>query len=181
MPSILFSHTNFPAQFGAFGTWLAEQGWDVWFATARADASAPPGCRMFYFEAREAPADSVHADMHVLDRALRTASGFALSAEISQANGFMPDIVVAHSGWGAGTYARAVWPEARFIAYAEWWYAHPSPDIAPEEPDLESDVHLRAHALGKNAPVLLDLAKPTPFCVQPGFRPRSFHRGYGNE
>ena len=174
MPSILFSHTNFPAQFGAFGTWLAEEGWDVWFATARTDASAPPGCRMFHFEAREEPTDSMHSGAHFLDQALQTANGFTLSAEISRANGFIPDIVVAHSGWGAGTYARAVWPEARFIAYAEWWYAHPSPDIAPEETDLGSDVHLRAHALGKNAPVLLDLAEADAILCPTRFQAAQF-------
>ena len=35
---ILFAHKNFPAQFGAFGEWLAGQGWEVVFLTQRAGA-----------------------------------------------------------------------------------------------------------------------------------------------
>ncbi|MEM7238825.1 MAG: glycosyltransferase [Pseudomonadota bacterium] len=174
MPSILFSHTSFPAQFGAFGTWLAEEGWDVWFATARADASAPPGCRMFTFEAQVEPPDGTLADAGPLEQALCNARGFARSAEATRAEGCIPDLVVAHTGWGAGTYARAVWPETRFIAYAEWWYAHPSPDITPEEPDLESDVRLRARALSKNAPVLLDLAEADAILCPTRFQAAQF-------
>ena len=45
---ILFAHKNFPAQFGAFGEWLAGQGWEVAFLTQRAGAAsaAYPGRRL---------------------------------------------------------------------------------------------------------------------------------------
>ncbi|MEM7212029.1 MAG: glycosyltransferase [Pseudomonadota bacterium] len=174
MPSVLFSHTNFPAQFGAFGAWLAEEGWDVRFATARADASAPPGCRMFHFEAEVGVPDDMDSDGAPLEQALRNARGFEMSAEAARSEGYIPDLVVAHSGWGAGTYARAVWPETKFVAYVEWWYAHPSPDVTPEEPDLKSDVRLRARALSKNAPVLLDLAEADAILCPTRFQAAQF-------
>ncbi len=105
---VLFTHTNFPAQFGAFGAWLATRGWDVIFATGRRDARPPSRCRMFRFRADEAPPPSVHRHAAPLDRALRTAEAFAVTAKRAQTLGIEPDVIVAHSGWGAGTYAKAI-------------------------------------------------------------------------
>ena len=38
---IVFAHKNFPAQFGAFGEWLAGEGREVVFLTQRAGAAHP--------------------------------------------------------------------------------------------------------------------------------------------
>lgn len=156
---ILFSHTNFPGQFGAFGAWLASQGWDVVFATGRKDAAPPKGTRLFRFEAAADGAPETHRHARGYDRALRTAESFAAAAMRARAQGVAPDVIVAHSGWGAGTYAKAVWPEARFVAYVEWWYAHPRPDVLPDEPPPSCEVALRARAAARNAPMLADLAQ----------------------
>lgn len=156
---ILFAHNNFPAQFGAFGGWLAEQGWDVVFATARRDARPPSRTRLFHFDAAENGAPQTHRHARPLDRALRTAEHFAAAALRARASGVSPQVVVSHSGWGAGTYAKAVWPQARFVPYVEWWYAHPRSDVLPGEPPPTCDAALRARAASRNAPMLLDLAQ----------------------
>lgn len=155
---ILFAHTNFPAQFGAFGAWLATQGWDVVFATARSGAEPPAGCRMLRFQTARDGAPETHRHGRGLDRALRTAESFAVVAAKARQSGLAPDVVVAHSGWGAGTYAKAVWPEARFAPYVEWWYRHPRADAHPAEPDPADPAATRARAVSRNAPMLLDLA-----------------------
>ncbi|MFW5680991.1 MAG: glycosyltransferase, partial [Pseudomonadota bacterium] len=155
---ILFTHTNFPGQFGPFGAWLAERGWDVLFATGREDAQPPARCRMFHFPCGQAAAET-HRHAHGLDRALRTAEAFAIVAKRVRERGIVPDVVVAHGGWGAGTYAKAVWPETCFVTYAEWWYRHPRADVHPAEPPPRDPVAERARALAANAPMLLDLAQ----------------------
>lgn len=155
---ILFCHTNFPAQFGVFGMWLAQQGWDVMFATARTEAKAPPGCRMFKFKSVEKGADATHRHARLLDRAVTTAEGFAAAAISVREQGYEPDIVVAHSGWGAGTYAKAVWPDAKFVPYLEWWYKYPRVDIHPEDKVPSDPSGMRANALTRNAPMLIDIA-----------------------
>ena len=156
---ILFCHTNFPAQFGIFGMWLAKsRGWDVTFATARADASPPQGCRMIKFKSVEKGAPETHRHARLLDRAVTTAEGFAAAAISAREKGYEPDIVVAHSGWGAGTYAKAVWPTAKFVPYLEWWYSHPRIDVHPDDTFPSDTSGLRANALTRNAPVLVDFA-----------------------
>lgn len=156
---ILFAHTNHPAQFGAFGAWLAARGWDVVFATARSGARPPPGARMFRFEAATSGAPETHRHARSLDRALRTAESFAAAAMRARDQGFTPDVVVAHSGWGAGSYAKAVWPASRFVPYVEWWYAYPRADILPGDPPPTCETASRAQATARNAPMLLDLAQ----------------------
>lgn len=36
--------------------------------------------------------------------------------------GFYPDVIYAHPGWGGSTYAPDIFPEAGYIAYCEWFY-----------------------------------------------------------
>ena len=52
------------------------------------------------------------------------------SALAARRDGYRPDIIVAHSGWGAGMFAKDVFPEAAFVAYCEWWYRYPAADVA---------------------------------------------------
>ncbi|MEL6264349.1 MAG: glycosyltransferase [Pseudomonadota bacterium] len=154
---ILFSHQNYPAQFGAFGAWLATRGWDVTFATAKEGAEPPRGCRMIRMAPHRSVTEGVHRFASGHEQAMINAQGFANAAIRAREMGFVPDIVVAHSGWGSGTFAKAVWPETRFVAYAEWWYRYPPVDDlgTPPRSTLED---ARAHALARNAPLLLDLA-----------------------
>jgi hypothetical protein len=87
---ILFAHTNFPAQFGAFGAWLGEQGWDVAFATARADARPPRRTRMFRFIEQVDGSPQTHRHARPLDRALRNAENFAAAALKARDQGLDP-------------------------------------------------------------------------------------------
>jgi glycosyltransferase involved in cell wall biosynthesis len=39
-----------------------------------------------------------------------------------KSHGFMPDVIYGHSGWGSTWFIKDVFPEARFMAYYEWYY-----------------------------------------------------------
>lgn len=172
---ILFCHTNFPGQFGPFGAWLARQGWQVTFATARADAEPPAGTSLFRF-AQGAPATATHRHARPLDQALHTAESFAVAARQAREAGILPEIVVAHSGWGAGTYARAVWPDAAFVPYVEWWYRYPRVDVLPDERPPSDPTAVAARALARNAPMLLDLAEADAAICPTNFQAAQFPR-----
>ena len=157
MPSILFSHQNFPAQFGAFGAYLAKRGWDVTFAAATVNGQVPEGCRMLRMKPHREPSDKTHRYARALDKAMINGQGFANAAISAAQQGLKPDIVVAHSGWGSGTFAKSVWPDCRFVAYTEWFYRWPPIDQT-EKPDQSRAEDGRAFALARNAPMLLDIA-----------------------
>ena len=160
-PRILFIHDNFPAQFGALGQWLAAQGWDVAFATAARTATSRT-MRILPYAPHRAPSRETHPYAQPMDRAAITAQAFVRTALAARRDGYRPDVIVAHSGWGAGMFARDVFPEAAFVAYCEWWYRHPALDTAyldalagrTPAPALEAPMHERA----RNAPIAMDLA-----------------------
>lgn len=47
----------------------------------------------------------------------------ALAMQSLQKDGFTPDVVVAHPGWGEALFAKDVFPRARLVVYAEYFYA----------------------------------------------------------
>ncbi len=158
--SILFVHDNFPAQFGQFGTWLAARGWEVTFATAREGAKAP-NIRILPYKPHREPSPNTHPYAQPLDKAAINAQGFARAAYAARGKGFRPDVVMAHAGWGAGMFAKDIFPEAVSIPLLEWWYRTPAPDAAfldrlraPRESALDQAIHQDA----RNGPILFDLA-----------------------
>ena len=42
-----------------------------------------------------------------------------------KAKGFMPDVIVAHHGWGESLFLKEVWPKAKLGIYCEFYY-HPN-------------------------------------------------------
>ena len=160
-PRILFVHDNYPAQFGAFGHWLAQRGWDVCFATSARDAPTD-GLRVIRYAPHRGPSSATHPYAQPMDRAALRAQAFVRAAIAARRQGYRPDIVMAHSGWGAGMFAKDVFPEAAFVPYCEWWYQYPGPDVAylaalaGRQPRgaVETPMHERA----RNAPIAMDLA-----------------------
>lgn len=123
-PRILFLHRNQPAQFEFFARWLARSGWQVTFAHAGApsDSTDADGIRTLRFAV---PADARRGDdyRHALDHAAHTALGATqLFMHLRDIEGYRPDIVVAHVGWGIGLTVRQIWPATRYVAYHEWYY-----------------------------------------------------------
>ena len=40
-----------------------------------------------------------------------------------KAKGFDPDLIVAHPGWGEAIFCKDVWPKAKLVIYAEFYYS----------------------------------------------------------
>ncbi|MGB0661164.1 MAG: glycosyltransferase [Mangrovicoccus sp.] len=152
---IVFSHQNFPAQFGGFGHYLASLGHKVTFFTAAEKARPPEGCQMVKMKAHREVTDGIHRFVRSTENAVLNAQGFANAAMRVKARLGQVDAVVAHSGWGSGTFAKAVWPEAKFISYAEWYYRYPPRD-ATEITEGQAPEDGRAQAQCRNIPMLLD-------------------------
>ena len=170
---ILFAHQNYPAQFGDFGAYLARNGWDVTFVTSAAGTKPPPGCRMVKMTPHREPTKGVHRFAVSLEKAMINGQAFANAAIRARAEGVNPDVVVAHAGWGSGTFAKAVWPACKFVSYVEWYYRHPPVDaVLAAKRQTEEDA--RARALVRNAPTLLDLAEADLVFCPSRFQARQF-------
>jgi len=71
--------------------------------------------------------------------------------------GWTPDVIVNHVGFGNGLYLSDVFPKARRVALFEWYYNADGSDLAFLHPDGVSDDH-RLRLRTWNAQTLLELA-----------------------
>lgn len=123
-PKILFLHLSSPAQFEFLGKWLARQGWDVTFAHGGDGVDTEEdGVRTRWFRLRETVIKNRNDVRHILDYAATNCiSASDLLYRMHYAEGYVPDLVMAHVGWGVGLCVKDVWPECKYIAYHEWYY-----------------------------------------------------------
>ena len=153
---VLFLHNNFPAQFGQLSQALIKEGVDVWYGTQRKNSSLQ-GLKVFNYEPHREPATQTHPYAGNFEKAVLTGQAVARSALAHKKNGLAPDLVVAHSGWGPGLFAKDTWPDAKYIGYFEWYYRPDSPDVLHlNDQNRELDEQLRSRS--RNAAILMDLA-----------------------
>lgn len=153
---ILFLHDNFPAQFGFFGQYLARKGWEAIFGTQR-EGSTLEGLKVFNYKPHRTVTEKIHPYAANFEKAVLTGQAVARAAMELKKRGLKPDIVMAHSGWGPGLYARELWPDAKYVGYFEWYYQLDAPDTTfmAEKPRELDDILM---GRSRNAALLVDLA-----------------------
>ncbi|MBF2027088.1 MAG: glycosyltransferase family 4 protein [Oscillatoriales cyanobacterium C42_A2020_001] len=154
---ILFLHSNFPAQFRHLATVLAKDSNNqVVFGTMRQEGAIPGVMKALYKPARDV-SPQTHHYTRSLESAVLQGQAACRMAQSLKTNGFEPDVVYGHSGWGPPLFMKDVFPKAQLLCYFEWFYhAHGSDsDFDPSDP-LQLDDELRIRV--KNAPILLDIA-----------------------
>ena len=151
---ILFLHNNFPAQFGHLARYMANQGHEVTFGTKWA-GTPPEWLRMVRYRPHRKVGKKQHPYIAFLEDAVLNGQAFARVGWKLKEEGYAPDLVVAHSGWGPGLYVRDVWPETKYVGYFEWYYRTDGADVGFLDETTRDD----AHRIGtRNASILLDLA-----------------------
>ena len=154
---ILFLHPNFPAQFRHLATVLgANKQNTVVFATNRREGNISGVNKVVYEKSRSARPETHHY-VRPLENAVLEAQGVYRIAQKLKDQGFYPDIVYGHSGWGPTLFMKDVFPKATLLCYFEWFYKAYGSDASfdPSDP-ISADDEARIRI--KNAPILLDLA-----------------------
>ncbi|MFC4174690.1 glycosyltransferase [Microvirga sp. GCM10011540] len=126
---ILFVHQNFPGQFGRLAATFAQEGHEV-AALGMVKSCALPGVTYHPYAAVPGPEDAPFKNRYspVVPR-LRRAYGVAHKARSLADAGFRPDVVVVNTGWGENLFLKDIWPEARHVAYFEYYYAAKGQDL----------------------------------------------------
>ena len=152
----LFLHTNFPAQFRHVARALAADPANrVWFATAGGSGEIP-GVEKIPFKPHRAVRRDTHHYVRALEHAVLNGQAAYRAVERLRAAGEAPDVVVAHSGWGAGQFMKDAFPRARLLQYFEWYYHADGTDASfLGDPPLTVDDRLRngAHGARLTVPV----------------------------
>lgn len=135
--NILFIHQNFPGQFKFLAPALVKQGHTVWAMTMqKTQAVEWQGVKLVAYTANRGTTPNVHP--WVSDFETKTIRGEACfrAALQMQANGFNPDVIIAHHGWGESLFLKDVWPHAKLAIYCEFFYHPMGADVGfdPEFP-----------------------------------------------
>ncbi|KQT82828.1 glycosyltransferase [Aurantimonas sp. Leaf443] len=155
---ILFVHNNFPAQFRHLAAHLARDPANEVRAIGADFASAPRGVVLHRYNFQPAQSAETHSFARRFDLECRRAEQALYVASMLNADGFRPDTIVAHGGWGEALPLRAVWPQARIVNYCEYFYRAAESDVNfdPEFPGFGMDGLVGLSA--RNATNLLALA-----------------------
>jgi glycosyltransferase involved in cell wall biosynthesis len=152
----LFLHPNFPAQFRHLATVLAsDPSNQVVYGTRRQEDSLPNVIKVLYKETGN-PDPKTHRYVRPLEAAVWQGQAVYRMAKTLKEQGFVPDIVFAHSGWGPGLFIKDVFPDTKYLCYFEWFY-HALGTDADFDPDDPLDEDAVAKIRIKNAPILQDL------------------------
>lgn len=120
----LFIHNNFPAQFIHLANSLIQYGNEVVFLSnyRRNDVNIK-GVRLILLPPVKIEQDKIKSDSHKTSQEMFfTGESFAGAMIKLKDEGFSPDIIIAHPGWGAAVYCKDIFPDAGYIAYCEWFY-----------------------------------------------------------
>jgi glycosyltransferase involved in cell wall biosynthesis len=154
--NVLFLHPNFPAQFRHLAIALSRDSDNkVLFVTARKEGGIPGVHKVVYVPSRK-PHRETHHYVKPLEDAVLHGQAVYRSLDSLKLNGFVPDVVYGHSGWGPTLFIKDIFPQAKLLCYFEWFYNAFGADVGfdPDE-KVTPDDRLRIRI--KNTPILADL------------------------
>lgn len=153
---------------------MARRGHEVIFLAKSKEwhAPEPDGFRLIVTEThRSGGSEALHPYLRRFDQAVLEGQGVFRACSQLKAEGWEPDVVITHVGFGNGLYLRDVFPTARKIGFFEWYYNSSNSDVDFLGPgQIERDKALRLRTW--NAQTLMELADcdvgvvPTQFQYQ---------------
>lgn len=98
-----------------------------------------PGLVWYRYRMNQRYATPAHPYLRQMEQAVAHGQAVYRALSALKLKGFVPDVVVAHPGWGETLYLREVYPDARLIHFCEWYYTGADQDFDPEFPSSPDD------------------------------------------
>ena len=139
---ILFIHQNFPGQFKFLAPALVQQGHNVQamtmqkLATDASGSATVQGVTLIPYKPSMGSTANIHPWVVDFESKIIRAEGCFRAALKLKAQGFTPDVIIAHSGWGESLFLKEVWPDAKLGIYCEFFYR-------PQGADVDFDAEFR--------------------------------------
>lgn len=169
---ILFVHQNFPGQFLHLAPALAARGHDVLALTAEANRRPSP-VRVVRYRNPPAAGGGGLAKTFT-ETATRGAITARAAAQLTAAEGFVPDLVIGHGGWGETLFLREVWPAAKHLSYAEFYYHSRGLDTDFDPEFRREGLDARILTAARRAHLLMALADADAAIAPTAFQAATF-------
>ncbi|MBR7747990.1 glycosyltransferase family 4 protein [Undibacterium baiyunense] len=143
---ILFVHQSFPGQFKFLAPALHKLGHEVRaLQLERGLGNAWQGVALEGYQLHRGTSTTMHpwiADIEA--KVIRGEAAYRRALQMRDQR-FVPDIIIAHPGWGESLCLKDVWPSARLGIYCEFFYHGEGADVGfdPEFPAQDSVSRMR--------------------------------------
>jgi glycosyltransferase involved in cell wall biosynthesis len=147
---LLLVHQNFPGQFRQLTPLLLARGHDV-VAVGSHQRQLPFPCRILRYQEPSKPPQPLPYGAGLWHEALLRAEAVAHLCEGLDSEGWRPDRILGHCGWGETLGLDALWPGVPQILWPEIWVRpeHGGYGSDPQKPSPALPHHLEQ--LGRNA------------------------------
>jgi glycosyltransferase involved in cell wall biosynthesis len=157
--NVLFIHNNFPAQYQHIARTLARDPHVRIFAIGSSTSQRMQNVTLLKYGLPSLDVSATHPFARRFDVECHRAEQVIYTLSSLASLNFVPDIIMAHPGWGETLPLRALFRSARIILYCEFFYGVEGRDVGfdPEFPETGDDGRVGLHL--KNASTLLALAE----------------------
>lgn len=149
-------HQNFPAQFRYLAPALVQRGHDVTALTADTNQQRSSGVRTvgYQLEARDFQFASLRMAASFAEDAHRGEAVAHVADALRRQHGLIPDVVFGHHSWSETLFLREVWPQARHLGYAEFFYRPQGLDTDFDPEFRNDDLSARLWVASRQASLL---------------------------
>jgi len=163
---VLFVHQNFPGQYLHLAPALAARGDAVTALTIEQHGPPLPGVRVVRYETKRGSSQAIHPWAADIETKIIRGEAAARAAAALRAQGYLPDVICAHPGWGEALFLKDVFPDARMLSFIEFYYRADGADFGFDPEFAEKELTGRCRLRMKNANSLLSL-EAADWCVSP--------------
>ena len=178
MKKVLLIHQNFPGQFRSIAQHLARDPGVTLLAIGKQSCPQLAGVRTCTYELHRAPGQATHHYVKPFEAAVLHGQAVLRLLRKLKREGFVPDVVLGHPGWGETLYVKDVFPRARLIHFAEFYY-HAQGADAGFDPEFPMTLDDAARVRSRNAHLLLSMdlcdAAVAPTQWQKSLHPAPYH------
>jgi glycosyltransferase involved in cell wall biosynthesis len=152
----LFLHNNFPAQFRHIIQELAKDEKNEVFFVTKAEEPQMAGVTKLLYQPSRAPHPTTHHYLQPVENSILHGQAVFSLMEKLKKQGFAPDVMCGHSGWGPTLFLKDAFPDTPLLCYFEWFYNIKGGDMDfdPMSPYSIDDM---ARVRIKNASILVEL------------------------
>lgn len=189
---ILFIHQNFPGQYKSLAPFLSnKKKYEIHSLSVSNNDPAETKERLSNFKditnhlyiIKKGTSKNIHPLAVEFETKMIRAEAVSLKCLELKNNGFNPDLVIDHPGWGETFLIKEIWPDTKLLSYFEFYYNTANSDVDFDtnephypKPGLELFSRLRA----RNSPGMMSyldadlLMCPTKF--QKSTAPKILHK-----
>ena len=156
----LFVHQNFPGQFKYLAPMLAKDTNNQVLGFAMNGNVGNDDLKVINYKPNRSSSSSVHPWVKEFEtKVIRGEAAYRSALQLKK-DGFYPDAIIAHPGWGESLFLKDVWPKTKLGIYCEYFYKSDGGDVGfdPEFKSDENDIDISIKMKNINNLMHFDIA-----------------------